>query len=108
MSHLTDEARAAFRDAQPKITTGEDSLESIVAANPARRTILKNGLLGLSMLPMLGALTACGDDDASASPTPTPTPPHTDTDSCGQLCHQFRVGCDQQQRHRHRPCGLHH
>ncbi|NML91627.1 PhoX family phosphatase [Sphingobium sp. TB-6] len=75
MSHLTDEARAAFRDAQPKITTGEDSLESIVAANPARRTILKNGLLGLSMLPMLGALTACGDDDASASPTPTPTPP---------------------------------
>ncbi|AJR24000.1 MULTISPECIES: PhoX family protein [Sphingobium] len=74
MSHLTDEARAAFRDAQPKITAGEDSLESIVAANPARRTVLKNGLLGLSMLPMLGALTACGDDDDSGSPTPTPTP----------------------------------
>ena len=74
MSHLTDEARAAFRDAQPKITAGEDSLESIVAANPARRTVLKNGLLGLSMLPMLGALTACGDDEASGSPAPTPTP----------------------------------
>ncbi|UXC90334.1 PhoX family phosphatase [Sphingobium sp. RSMS] len=74
MSHLTDEARAAFRDAQPKITAGEDSLESIVAANPARRTVLKNGLLGLSMLPILGALTACGDDDDSGSPTPTPTP----------------------------------
>jgi len=74
MSHLTDEARAAFRDAQPKIAAGEDSLESIVAANPARRAILKNGLLGLSMLPMLGALTACGDDEDSSSPTPTPTP----------------------------------
>ena len=74
MSHLTDEARAAFRDAQPKITAGEDSLESIVAANPARRTVLKNGLLGLSMLPILGALTACGDDEASGSPAPTPTP----------------------------------
>ena len=77
MSHLTDEARAAFRDAQPKITAGEDSLESIVAANPARRTVLKNGLLGLSMLPMLGALTACGDDEASGSPAPTPTPTPT-------------------------------
>jgi secreted PhoX family phosphatase len=74
MSHLTDEARAAFRDAQPKITAGENSLESIVAANPARRTVLKNGLLGLSMLPILGALTACGDDEASGSPAPTPTP----------------------------------
>jgi len=74
MSHLTDEARAAFRDAQPKITAGENSLESIVAANPARRTVLKNGLLGLSMLPMLGALTACGDDEASGSPAPLPTP----------------------------------
>ena len=74
MSHLTDEARAAFRDAQPKITAGEDSLEVIVAANPARRTVLKNGLLGLSMLPMLGALTACGDDEASGSPAPLPTP----------------------------------
>ena len=77
MSHLTDEARAAFRDAQPKITAGENSLESIVAANPARRTVLKNGLLGLSMLPMLGALTACGDDEASGSPAPTPTPTPT-------------------------------
>ena len=53
MSHLTDEARAAFRDAQPKIVSGEDSLEAIVAANPGRRSVLKNGLLGLSVLPML-------------------------------------------------------
>ena len=75
MSHLTDEARAAHRDAQPTIALGHDSLEAIVAANPARRTVLKNGLLGLSILPMLGALAACDDDDGgAASPTPTPTP----------------------------------
>lgn len=75
MSHLTDEARAPFRDAQPQITAGDDCLEAIVAANPARRTVLKNGLLGLSILPMLGALGACGDDDdGSGSPAPTPTP----------------------------------
>ncbi|KKW93711.1 PhoX family protein [Sphingobium chungbukense] len=77
MSHLTDEARAAFRDAQPKIASGDDCLEAIVAANPARRTVLKNGLLGLSMLPMLGALAACDDDGNAASPTPTPTPTPT-------------------------------
>jgi len=46
MSHLTDEARAATRAAQPTIDMGDQSLEAIVAANPARRTILKNGLLG--------------------------------------------------------------
>lgn len=77
MSHLTDEARAPFRDAQPTISSGEDSLEAIVAANPARRSVLKKGLLGLSMLPMLGALAACDDDDddsGSPSPTPSPTP----------------------------------
>ena len=74
MSHLTDEARAAFRDAQPKIVSGEDSLEAIVAANPGRRSVLKNGLLGLSVLPMLGALAACDDDDDDSTPAPTPTP----------------------------------
>ncbi|HUD93680.1 PhoX family protein [Sphingobium sp.] len=77
MSHLTDEARAPHRDAQPAIELGENSIEAIVAANPARRTVLKNGLLGLSILPMLGALAACDDDDddsSSATPTPTPTP----------------------------------
>ncbi|EZP73775.1 dTDP-glucose 4,6-dehydratase [Sphingomonas paucimobilis] len=78
MSHLTDEARAPFRDAQPTITAGDDSLEAIVAANPGRRSVLKNGLLGLSILPMLGALAACDDDDddnsGSPSPTPSPTP----------------------------------
>ena len=74
MSHLTDEARGPFRDAQPNIDAGENCLEAIVAANPARRTILKNGLLGLSILPMLGSLAACDDDDDTSSPTPAPTP----------------------------------
>ncbi len=42
MSHLTDAARAPYRDAQPSIEC-ENSLEAIVAANPSRRTILRNG-----------------------------------------------------------------
>jgi secreted PhoX family phosphatase len=85
MSHLTDEARALFRDAQPQISFGDDCLEAIVAANPGRRSILKNGLLGLSILPMLGALAACDDDDdaITPSPTPSPTPTPTPTPSYG-------------------------
>ena len=77
MSHLTDEARAPSRALEPRIESGDNCLEAIVAANPGRRSVLKNGLLGLSILPMLGALAACGDDDddsASPSPTPSPTP----------------------------------
>lgn len=76
MSHLTDAARAPFRDAQTSIES-ENSLEAIVAANPSRRTILRNGLLGISVLPMLGALAACDDDDDTPAPTPTPTPTPT-------------------------------
>jgi secreted PhoX family phosphatase len=77
MSHLTDEARAPFRDAEPRIDAGENCLEAIIAANPARRTVLKNGLIGLSMLPMMGVLAACGEEDDSGFPTPplVPTPP---------------------------------
>ena len=78
MSHLTDEARAPNRDAEPTIELGSNSLEAIVAANPGRRSVLKNGLLGLSILPMMGALSACGDDDdgdtGGSTPTPTPAP----------------------------------
>ena len=74
MSHLTDEARAPFRDAQPTIEAGDNCLEAIVAANPGRRSVLKNGLLGLSILPMLGALAACDDDDNSGTPSPSPSP----------------------------------
>ena len=84
MSHLTDEARARTRAAQPTIDLGDNSLEAIVAAKPARRTVLKNGLFGLSILPMLGALAACDDDDDdSSSPTPTPTPTPTPAPSYG-------------------------
>src|SRR3546814_8723843 len=49
----------------------------LVAANPDRRRLLKNGLLGLSILPFAGVLSACDDDEASATPTPGPTPTHT-------------------------------
>ncbi|MGW8201172.1 PhoX family protein [Sphingomonas bisphenolicum] len=82
MSHLTDEARAPSRAAQPIIDMGDQSLEAIIAANPGRRSVLKNGLLGLSILPMLGTLAACGDDDDdSSTPTPTPTPTPAPTPS---------------------------
>lgn len=77
MSHLTDEARAPYGDGEAKIISGENSLEAIVAANPARRSVLKNGLLGLSLLPVLGTLAACGDDDDDSAPAPTPTPTPT-------------------------------
>lgn len=94
MSHLTDEARAPYRDAQPKIAAGDDCLEAIVAANPARRSVLKNGLLGLSMLPMLGALAACGDDDGS-SPTPSPTPTPTPTPAASYAINFVSVAANQ-------------
>lgn len=81
MSHLTDEARAASRNAQPSITVPGNSLEEIVAANPDRRRLLKNGLLGLSVLPFMASLAACGDDDEGTALTPTPTPTPTTTAS---------------------------
>src|SRR3546814_5864640 len=74
MSHLTDDARR--RGAKTHITVPGQSLEEIVAADPNRRRLLKNGLLGLSILPFAVVLSACDDDEASATPTlgPTPTP----------------------------------
>jgi secreted PhoX family phosphatase len=84
MSHLTDEARAPYRAAQPTIDLPDQSLEALVAANPARRTILKNGLMGLSILPLLGTLAACGEDHGTGTPTPTPgTPTPTPAPSYG-------------------------
>jgi len=74
MSYITDEARAASRALEPTIDLPGQSLEEIIANNPGRRTILKNGLLGLSVLPMMGALAACGSDDGTSTPAPTPTP----------------------------------
>ena len=80
MSHLTDAARAPYR------LTADDhdataSLEAIVAANPSRRTILKNGLLGLSILPVAAMLTACDDDSDGPVTIPTPTPSPSPTPS---------------------------
>lgn len=86
MSYITDALRAPYRT---DMSSSDDpgSLEAIVAANPSRRTILKNGLFGLSILPVAAMLTGCADDDGlvtlpgggtptpSPTPTPTPTPP---------------------------------
>ncbi|PZU58275.1 MAG: dTDP-glucose 4,6-dehydratase [Sphingobium sp.] len=79
MSEYTDAFRAPYRALEPTIDLPEQSLEAIVAANPARRTVLKNGLLGLSVLPMLGALAACSEDNGAVGGTPTPTPAPTPT-----------------------------
>ncbi|WP_033073459.1 PhoX family protein [Sphingopyxis sp. MWB1] len=82
MSHLTDEARAPYRRATDDLN-GPNSLEALVGENPSRRSILRNGLFGLSVLPA-AALAACSDDDGgpvvtvpppTPTPTPTPTPP---------------------------------
>jgi len=69
MSYLTDKLRAPNREALGEITVPGQMFEDIVAANPARRTLLRNSV-GLSLLSLFGAtLTACGsgsDDDDDA------------------------------------------
>src|SRR3546814_929497 len=66
MSYLTDKLRAPRREAEGDITVPGQMLDDIVAANPARRTLLKNSV-GLSLLSVFGAtLAGCGsgsDDD---------------------------------------------
>ena len=88
MSYLTDKLRAPHREAQGEVTVPGQMLDEIVAANPERRTLLKNSF-GLSMLSVFGAstlLTACGgdddDDDAPVVEEPAPvgeTPPPAPT-----------------------------
>ncbi|HWJ68915.1 MAG TPA: PhoX family phosphatase [Sphingobium sp.] len=80
MSHLTDAARAPYRNAVADFDT-TDSLEAIVSANPSRRSILKNGLLGLSILPVAAMLGACDDDGDGLVTIPTPTPSPSPTPS---------------------------
>ncbi|MBV7486507.1 PhoX family phosphatase [Bordetella sp. BOR01] len=69
MSYLTDKLRAPRREAQGEITVPGQMFDEIVAANPARRTLLKNSV-GLSLLSVFGAtLAGCGsssDDDDDA------------------------------------------
>ena len=81
MSHLTDQARAPYRGEEIADHSDPNSLEAIVAANPSRRTVLRNGLFGLSMLPVTSLLAACDSDGPAGpvvippvTPTPTPTP----------------------------------
>ena len=87
MSHLTDQARAPYRGDEAADHSDPNSLEAIVAANPSRRTVLRNGLFGLSLLPVTSLLAACGNDASGGtvtippvtptpSPTPTPTAPN--------------------------------
>ncbi|HEV7234023.1 MAG TPA: alkaline phosphatase PhoX, partial [Sphingorhabdus sp.] len=73
MSHLTDAARAPYRSETTE-PLGADSLEAIVAANPSRRSILQNGLLGLSAIPLY-SLTGCFEDGGGNPVTVTPSPP---------------------------------
>ncbi|WP_043421823.1 PhoX family protein [Cupriavidus basilensis] len=77
MSYLTDKARAPRRNAEGVVTVPGQMLEDIVAANPARRTVLRGGL-SLSLLSVFGTsslLGACGgDDDVAATPASTPAP----------------------------------
>ncbi len=83
MSHLTDEARAPYRGAAQADLTDPNCLEAIIEANPSRRTLLRNGLFGLSLLPVASMLAACSDDSNDpvtippVTPTPSPTPTPT-------------------------------
>lgn len=78
MSHLTDHARAPYRDSQAGGSVPGNNLEDIVAANPARRTVLRSSVGLLGLFGMSGMLTACGDDDNDPMPPPVaevPPPP---------------------------------
>lgn len=78
MSYLTDKARAPRREAAGYVTVPGQTLEEIVAANPARRKVLRGGL-SLSLLSVFGStslLAACGgDDDPAPAPAPAPAQP---------------------------------
>lgn len=80
MSYITDKAREPRRAAEGYITVPGQTLEEIVAANPARRKVLRGGL-SLSLLSVFGStslLAACGgDDDPAPAPAPAPARPRT-------------------------------
>ncbi|MFT3966599.1 MAG: PhoX family phosphatase [Sphingobium sp.] len=66
---MTDKLRAPYREAKGGLTVPGQMLDEIVAANPARRTLLKNSV-GMSLLSVFGitSLAACG---GSGSETPS-------------------------------------
>jgi secreted PhoX family phosphatase len=76
MSYLTDEARAAAGDYGDPLPVPENSLERLVAANPARRHFLQQGL-GVSIASLCGGsvlLSGCGGE-GTPTPSPAPSPP---------------------------------
>lgn len=77
MSHLTDDARAPFRTSENGIAVPGNHLEELVAANPARRTVLRStvGLFGL--FGMSSMLSGCDDDEREPEPIPVATPSPT-------------------------------
>lgn len=100
MSHLTDEARAPYRRDTDDLH-GPNSLEAIVAENPSRRSLLRNGLFALSVLPV-AALAACGDDSGTppvtVNPTPTPPPTPTPTPTASYAINFASVAANQNDR----------
>ncbi|PQZ61693.1 dTDP-glucose 4,6-dehydratase [Achromobacter sp. MYb9] len=80
MSYLTDKLRAPYREARGEVTVPGQMFDEIVAANPTRRTLLKNSF-GLSVLSVFGvsALAGCSSDDDNDDPAPTPEQPTPET-----------------------------
>ncbi len=78
MSHLTDDARAPYREAQPRADMPGNHFEDILAANPARRTLLRSSVGLFGLFGMSSMLAGCDDDDElGAEPPPTATPSPT-------------------------------
>lgn len=78
MSYLTDQLRAPYREARGEVTVPGQMLDEIVAANPARRTLLRNSF-GLSVLSVFGvsALAGCSSDDDNTAASPESVSPET-------------------------------
>ncbi|KAG1253200.1 hypothetical protein G6F68_011444 [Rhizopus microsporus] len=73
MSYLTDKLRAPSREARGEVTVPGQMFDEIIAANPTRRTLLKNSF-GLSVLSVFGvtALAGCSSDDDDGDDTAVP------------------------------------
>jgi secreted PhoX family phosphatase len=94
ISELTNQARAT--QGEPcSAPHGKGSLEEIVAANPARRTLIKGGL-GLSLTYAFGAsslLGACGGGSgATSAPAPPPLPTASPAPGAAPLSYEIAFG----------------